>query len=78
MRSSGKEIAQGLLKGANDHISKPFNFEEFQARVAVAERVIDLQNTLCERVRELEKAANHIKTLQGLLPICMPLSQDKK
>ncbi len=61
---------EGLEAGADDYMSKPFDFGELRARVDVGRRVIHLQQRLAAQVRELRQALNHIKTLQGILPIC--------
>ena len=37
----------------------------------VGRRVIELQTALADRVAELSRASEHIRTLQGILPICM-------
>jgi AmiR/NasT family two-component response regulator len=60
-----------LQSGANDYIIKPFHNEEFRARLDIGCRMVELQTALVERVKELENALAEIKTLQGLLPICM-------
>jgi phosphoserine phosphatase RsbU/P len=65
-----EDIISGFEAGADDYITKPFERLELQARIRVGERILLLQNTLNERVSELEKALIHIKTLQGVLPIC--------
>lgn len=65
-----EDIVEGLIAGADDYVTKPFNSEELRARVKVGLRMINLQQELTERVKELEKAIAHIKQLQGLLPIC--------
>ncbi len=70
-RDSKGDIVLGLSAGANDYITKPFNDEELQARIQVAERVIEIQKSLHNKVQELKEAFAHIKTLQGILPICM-------
>jgi DNA-binding response OmpR family regulator len=70
-RDAREDIVQGLDAGANDYVIKPFEHGELLARVRVAERVIQLQESLDRRVKELEHAKDHIRTLQGLLPICM-------
>jgi len=69
--SSESDIVEGLEAGANDYITKPFDFYELNARIGVGQRVIDLQASLSTRVKELEDALGHVKTLQGILPICM-------
>lgn len=65
-----EDIVEGLHAGANDYIIKPFNMQEFHARVKVGQRVVELQEELCRRVRELEEALRQVKTLRSLLPIC--------
>ena len=71
VRNRSEEIAAGLDAGANDYIVKPFDFEELRARISVGKRVIELQQSLSKRVVELQEALDHVKKLQGLLPICM-------
>jgi phosphoserine phosphatase RsbU/P len=70
-RTAKQDLVEGLSAGADDYITKPFDFEELRARVQVGERVIRLQQSLNERVRELEEALRNVKLLQGLLPICL-------
>lgn len=64
------DIAQGLDAGANDYLAKPFDAGELRARVAVGQRMLETQAALKEKIRELEIAAEHIKTLKGIIPIC--------
>lgn len=68
---SKKNIVTGLDAGTNDYLGKPFDTDELRARIKVGERVINLQNSLANQILELEKSLEHIKTLQGILPICM-------
>ena len=63
-------IVNGLRSGANDYLTKPFDLDELSARLGVGRRVVELQQTLSERVAELEQALAHVKTLRGLIPIC--------
>jgi DNA-binding response OmpR family regulator len=63
-------VVQGLRSGANDYITKPFDLDELCARLSVGRRVVELQQSLAERVADLEQALAHVKTLRGLIPIC--------
>jgi DNA-binding response OmpR family regulator len=69
-RGSREHLIEGLRAGANDYVTKPFDREELEARVNVGLQVVQLQDELKSRVRELEVALANVKQLQGLLPIC--------
>lgn len=69
-RDRAEDVVAGLDSGANDYITKPFNPAELRARVAVGQRILELQQSLTARVRELEHALAHVQQLQGILPIC--------
>jgi len=70
-RDNRKDIVEGLKSGANDYIVKPYDIEELQVRISVGRKVVDLQALLAGRITELQVALTQIKTLQGILPICM-------
>ena len=65
-----EDIITGLQAGANDYVTKPFDRAELQARLQVGVRIVELQQSLADRVIELEEALARVKQLQGLLPIC--------
>ena len=69
-KGSKSDIVAGLIAGANDYIIKPFHREELRARVQVGATVVALQQSLAERIAELETALAQVKQLQGILPIC--------
>ena len=70
-RGEKADIIAGLDAGADDYLAKPFHPGELRARVEVGRRLIEMQEQLATQVRELRQALEHIKTLQGILPICM-------
>ncbi len=70
-RNSKEDTVIGLQAGADDYITKPFDNSELLARINVAERLVKTQATLNKKVKELEQALDHVKTLQGIIPICM-------
>ncbi len=69
-KADQEDIVMGLEAGADDYIIKPFDPAELRARLQAGVRVLELQQALADRVRELERAMASIKHLQGLLPIC--------
>ena len=69
-RTSREDIVSGLESGADDYVTKPFHNEELRARVGGGARIVELQTSLAQRVRELEEALARVRLLQGLLPIC--------
>jgi sigma-B regulation protein RsbU (phosphoserine phosphatase) len=69
-RDGKADLVAGLQSGADDYIAKPFNLDELRARLQVGERMVALQNSLADRVVELENALKQVKQLQGLLPMC--------
>jgi phosphoserine phosphatase RsbU/P len=65
-----ENIVEGLQKGANDYVTKPFDSDELHARIEVGIRMVQLQTTLSERLMLLEEALGHARQLRGLLRIC--------
>mgnify|MGYP000369887611 CR=1 FL=1 len=64
------DIITGLEAGADDYLSKPFDAGELKARLRVGRRMLDIQKKPAARITELSQALQHIKVLQGILPIC--------
>ena len=70
-RAAKQDVVEGLSAGADDFISKPVDAAELRARLRVGERIVRLEQDLSLKVRDLEVAAEHVKELQGMIPICM-------
>jgi sigma-B regulation protein RsbU (phosphoserine phosphatase) len=70
VKGAKADIVTGLDSGADDYLPKPFDWDELRARLNVGSRMVALQRSLADRVRELEEFRSEIKVLQGLLPIC--------
>lgn len=65
-----EDLVEGLTAGADDYLTKPFDARELLARLQVGTRLLDLQDMLASRVRDLEEALAQVKLLRGLMPIC--------
>jgi diguanylate cyclase (GGDEF)-like protein len=61
--SEADDVVQGLESGADDYISKPYNFRELEARVRAMLRIKGLQDELDQKNRELELANRRLKKL---------------
>jgi len=70
-RTEKAHVAEGMRAGADDFVTKPYHPGELETRILAGERILQLQDTLANKVEELEKALTEVKTLRGLLPICM-------
>jgi sigma-B regulation protein RsbU (phosphoserine phosphatase) len=64
------EMVAGLDCGADEYMVKPVDWELLRARLQIGTRIVTLQQSLAQRVRELQEALETVKTLSGLLPIC--------
>jgi phosphoserine phosphatase RsbU/P len=69
-RGEKVNIVTGLEVGADDYLTKPFDLGELRARVEVGRRILELQAAMADKVRELQKALDHVRTLRGIIPIC--------
>ena len=61
--SEADDVVQGLESGADDYISKPYNFRELEARVRAMLRIKRLQDELDQKNRELELVNKRLKKL---------------
>lgn len=70
-RTDKQDIVKGLEAGANDYLVKPYDVGELAARVAVGRRVTEIQAQLAHTIDELREAMGQLRTLRGIVPICM-------
>ena len=70
-RNGKSDVVEGLSAGADDFISKPVDPDELHARLRTGERIVRLEQMLGRQVKELQAAAEHVRELQGMIPICM-------
>lgn len=60
-RSEKRDVVEGIESGADDFVSKPFDRDELRARIAAAQRIVELERALAEQNRKLA-AANQVLT----------------
>lgn len=69
-RDTREEMVAGLVGGADEYIIKPFDWGVLRARINTGARIASLQQSLAQRVNELQTALDLVNKLSGLLPIC--------
>ena len=62
-RSLKNNIIEGLDAGANDYLTKPFDFGELLARIKAGEKTLQLEENLAEKNRELQALNGRLKNL---------------
>ena len=70
-RDSRDDRVECIDAGADDFLPKPVDQAELFARLRSGERVVSLENSLAEKVNALEQALAQVKTLEGIITICM-------
>lgn len=70
-RDRKEDVVIAFDAGADDYVTKPFDAPELHSRLRAGERIVRLESSYADKVRELEAALAHVTRLQGLLPICM-------
>jgi DNA-binding response OmpR family regulator len=69
VRAAKENLVEGLESGADDYLVKPFDKNELLARVKVGVRVLGLETSLRNRVKELESALSEIHDLKLQVPL---------
>ena len=70
IKNDKENIVKCLDAGADDYIAKPYDLKEHDARVNVGRRILEMQDAMADKVQELQKAMNEVRTLRGIIPIC--------
>ena len=60
-----------LAESASNDEVVSFDTEELNARIGVGRRVLEIQSRLARTIAELREAMSQIRTLRGIVPICM-------
>jgi diguanylate cyclase (GGDEF)-like protein len=58
-----EDLIEGLEAGADDYLTKPFDRHELRLRLQVGARIVELQQSLRERVQDLEQAKEGLRNL---------------
>lgn len=69
-RDSREDLIAGLKSGADDYLAKPFDHAELQARVQNGVRIMELQEALLEKAKQLDEFQAQVELLQSMLPLC--------
>jgi diguanylate cyclase (GGDEF)-like protein len=62
-----EQMVAGMESGADDYLTKPFDRHELRVRLQAGERIVELQNSLAERVQDLEAAIVERKCAENAL-----------
>jgi DNA-binding response OmpR family regulator len=65
-----EDMMAGLDCGADEYIGKPIHWELLRVRLQIGARIVTLQQSLAQRVIELQTALDRVKVLHALLPVC--------
>lgn len=61
-RDDKEDLIEGMTAGADDFLTKSFNFEELRVRLRAAERILGLESQLAERNRKLNEINGELQT----------------
>ena len=60
--SDKKDVVYGLEEaGADDYISKPYNFNELKARICVGQKILDMQSSLLREITQRKETEKRLR-----------------
>lgn len=71
IKTASDNQADGLDVGADGYIARPISNRELKARVHAMVRILSAERERDRLILELKEALSRIKTLEGIIPICM-------
>lgn len=60
-KSERRDLIEGMLEGADDFLSKPYDRDELDVRIRAGERIINLERSLTDRNVELARSNEEIE-----------------
>ncbi len=69
-RGGRDDLLAGLKAGADDYLTKPFDNAELQARVQAGIRIVEMQEDLLKKGKELEETKEKLAEARKLMPLC--------
>ena len=75
-KTSREDIVEGLEAGADDYVTKPYDFEELRARINVGQRMVQMQSSLFAEISERRKAQEELQAAHDKLDTLVELNAE--
>ncbi len=62
-KTQSRDVIEGLEAGANDYVTKPYDFGELQARVKVGQRMLEMQASLLEEIDKRKQIEENLRRI---------------
>ncbi len=66
-KSAKEEIAEGLVHGADDFLSKPVNPEELFARIQAGQRILEMEQALQQKNKRVSETLSKLQALHEVI-----------